>query len=364
MFEDRVVPEVLWYSERLRYSLVYQKKKAPLIFAIAGTGANYRSARMQLLQKAFFQAGFHVISLSSPTHPNFIVSASTTGMPGHIINDAEDLYHVMQLTWEQVQNRIEVSEFYLTGYSLGATQSAFIAKLDEEQRYFNFKKVLMINPPVSLYSSIVILDDMFEQNLPGGLDNISAFFDEVMNTFTEVYKTGDFVEFNDEFLYQAFKIKLPDDSRLATIIGLAFRLASANMVFVTDVFTNSGYIVPKNRVLTTTDSVTDYFKVSIRIGFLDYFNELFYPYFKSMNPALTKELLISRQSLKSIEDYLSSAEKISLVTNKDDLILAPGELDYLRQVFKTRAKIYPRGGHCGNMAHRDNVAYMVQFFEG
>jgi hypothetical protein len=48
--------------------------------------------------------------------------------------------------------------------------------------------------------------------------------------------------------------------------------------------------------------------------------------------------------------------------NADDIILAPGELEYLEQVFGDRAQIYPTGGHCGNMDYRDNVAYMMNFF--
>ncbi len=126
VFEDREYPDLLWYNEKLRYSLAYQKGRAPLIYIIAGTGAGFRSSKMQILQRAFFQAGFHVISLSSPTHPNFIVSASRTGFPGHIVEDSQDLYRVMQLAWHQVQDRIVVSHLFLTGYSLGASQAAFV----------------------------------------------------------------------------------------------------------------------------------------------------------------------------------------------------------------------------------------------
>ena len=48
--------------------------------------------------------------------------------------------------------------------------------------------------------------------------------------------------------------------------------------------------------------------------------------------------------------------------NEDDIILAPGELDYLRGIFQSRAMIYPRGGHLGNLAYKDNVAHVVEFF--
>ena len=119
VFEERKIPDVFWYQDKLKYSLAYQQKKAPLIFVIAGTGSSYAAAKMQLLQKTFYQEGFHVISLSSPTHPNFIITASTSRVPGDIVDDSRDLYHVMKLAWQQVKDRIEVSEFYLTGYSLG-----------------------------------------------------------------------------------------------------------------------------------------------------------------------------------------------------------------------------------------------------
>ena len=37
----------------------------------------------------------------------------------------------------------------------------------------------------------------------------------------------------------------------------------------------------------------------------------------------------------------------------------PGELDYLRRVFGTRIKIYPSGGHLGNLEYRDNMAFLI-----
>ncbi len=127
--------------------------------------------------------------------------------------------------------------------------------------------------------------------------------------------------------------------------------------------THAGLIVPKKRILSSNDSLTDYFKVTVRTGFIDYFNELFYPYFKSQRPDITQQALIEEVSLESIEGYLKASEKIALMTNEDDLILAPGEIDFLRRTFQSRAKIYPKGGHCGNMSFRDNVEYMISFFK-
>ncbi|WP_447965334.1 MlaA family lipoprotein [Nitrospira sp. Ecomares 2.1] len=362
VFLDHKIPHVLWYDEKMRYSLVTQEGPAPLIFVIAGTGAGYNSEKMTVLQHALYQAGFHVLSLSSPTHPNFIVSASSTGVPGHLLEDSQDLYRVMRLAWLEHQSDIEVTDFYLTGYSLGAAQAAFVSKLDDEQGDFHFKKVLMINPPVSLYTSTSILDDMLAKNIPGVADTFPEFFDKVFHAFSEVYRKGDFVDFSGDFLYTAYQDREPADEVLAALIGTSFRLSSANMIFTSDVLTNSGYIKPKNLVLSTTDSLTDYYKVSARVTFLDYFREMFYPFFKIKYPDITEQSLIENLSLASLEDYLKHSTKIGLLHNADDFILGEGDLDFLLSVFGSRAKIYPRGGHCGNLAHHTTLAYIVEYF--
>jgi len=363
VFPDREIPDLLWYDKKLRYSFVPQDSPAPLIFIIAGTGAGYNSQKMQVLQRTFFQAGFHVLSLSSPTHGNFIVSASSSGMPGHLLEDSQDLYRVMRLAWLQIQEEVEVTDFYLTGYSLGAAQAAFVSKLDDEQGDFHFKKILMINPPVSLYNSTSILDEMLANNIPGGADKFADYFDRVFQAFSEVYQHGNFTNFSGDFLYVAYQERQPADEDLAALIGTSFRISSANMIFTSDVVTNSGFIKPKNLVLTPTDSVTDYFKVAGRVSFLDYFREMFYPFFKAKYPTLTEAMLIDNLSLKRLDAYLRDTTKIGLLHNADDIILQSGELNYLLDVFGPRAKIFPHGGHCGNLEHRDTIAYIVDFFQ-
>jgi hypothetical protein len=367
VFPDRTPPDVFWYQRDFRYSLTYQKGEAPLIFVIAGTGSAFYSSSMIFFQKIFYQAGFHVICLSSPTNMNFIVTASTTSVPGDTVDDAQDLYRAMTLAWEQVKGRIKVSEFYLTGYSLGASQSAFVAKLDEEKRVFNFKKVCLINPAVSLYGSAKILDAMILRALPGGPGTYDAWFNKVFQKFSELYKIMGHQDLTHDFLYEVYQTiyqtNPPTPENMAGMIGTVFRLSASNMLFTADVMTNFGLIKPKNLILGSGDSLTDYFIVCNHTSFIDYFEQLFYPYFRSKRPGATEASLIDRLSLRSIESYLRNSPKIILMENEDDLILAPGDLAFLKSVFGSRAKIYPFGGHCGNMRFRDNVAYLINFFK-
>ncbi|MDD2899604.1 MAG: alpha/beta fold hydrolase, partial [Desulfuromonadaceae bacterium] len=358
---ERKKPPIFFYDEGLRCTFAYQKQKAPLVFLIAGAGASDRSVKLITMMKSLYQAGFHVITLPSPTHANFIVSASQSSVPGDLVEDSADLYHAMEVAWQKVAGDIEVSSFYLGGYSLGATQAAFVAKLDEERKLFNFRKVLLINPAVSIFDSGTRIEDLLKQ-IPGGAKKQGVFFNRMLSKFSEFYRYGNFVAINDDFLYAIYTDRLFSKEETAGLIGLTYRINLAGLIFSSDVMTNSGYVVAKNRVLQPGDSLSDYFMVSAHLSLFDYVNEYLYPYFQKKRPGLTKQAFIDSQSLRSIEGYLKASPKFGMMTNMNDFILTPAEIEYLRQIFGDRAKIYPRGGHLGNLEYNDNMAYMLAFF--
>jgi hypothetical protein len=355
---DQKKPEIFFYDRGLRYTVAFQNHQAPLVFLIAGTGGSSRSAKVVALMTNLYQAGFHVIALPSPTFPNFIIAASTTHVPGHLSEDAADLYRVMEQIWSQTRGRIEVTDFSLAGYSLGGTEAAFVARLDEERKVFGFRRVLMLNPAVSLYASVSRIEGLLDP-IPGGPRRIGAFYNRVMAKSTDFYRKGDFVAIDDDFLFAAYQARILNRDEAGGMIAVSFRIGSAGMIFASDVMTHGGYVVPKSRELNNSDSLEDYFWTSLHLSFLDYFNEYFVPYFQSRRPGLTREELLEALSLRSIERYLASSAKIGVITNEDDFILATEELDYLRRVFGPRLKIYPRGGHLGNLEYRDNMAFLI-----
>jgi hypothetical protein len=364
MPDARAIPDVFWYHDRgLDYAITAQNKKAPLIIAIAGTGAGHSSAKMQLFQRAFYQSGYHVITISSPTFTNFMLNASKTAIPGNLREDSADLYKVMQSILTKHAD-LEVSEYNLIGYSLGASQAAFVAQLDEQEKAIGFNKVLMINPPLNLLHSAIVLDAMLIDNIPGGVDNFNAFFKDIMAKITAYHRGHRKLSLTGpDFFYSAYKDINPTNSNMQALIGLAFRISSSDMIFVSDVFNNMGYLVPKNTKLSSTTSLTRYSKASRRLGFSDYVEEIYLPYF-SKRMGTSRDDLIAQSSLLSIKDYLLQSTKIGLMHNADDPILMDGEIEIIKGLFPGRAMIYPYGGHCGNMDYKDNVTYMVNFFSG
>jgi hypothetical protein len=149
---------------------------------------------------------------------------------------------------------------------------------------------------------------------------------------------------------------------LGALIGTSFRLSAANMAFTSDLMTNFGYIKPGNVRLPKNADLAKYNHVAMRLGFTDYFHAYFYPYYHSLDPNVSRTALIEEMSLTTIEDYLRSSDKIFAMHNQDDLILEPGEIEFMREVFGDRARIYRNGGHLGNIQHRELVHHMIQVF--
>ena len=368
VFEDRITPDYFWYNDKITYGVMRQDKKAPLIFIIAGTGGNYAGPKNTAIARALYNEGFHVVSLPSPTYMSFIIAASKTTVPGLLDDDSHDLYNVMKLAWLiDLQNEIEVSDFYVTGYSLGGAQAAYLSYIDDEQEFFNFKKVLVMNSPVSLLNSVKILDGYVDESFSKDQlgKHFNEFWNETWGLLSKRYSesASDKIQLGPDFLFELYKSHDLDDEKFQALVGTAFRISAASLIFTSDVMSQSGYIVPKGESLRITDDVSDYSTISHRTSFTEYAKELMLPYFQAQDPSITFDDLAERASLYPIEDYLRNSKKIGLIHNQDDIIMAPGEIDWFIDVFGDRARIYPTGGHLGNVAYKDNIEYMIAFFK-
>lgn len=367
VFPERAPPPVFWYYDRGLPYLFYPRpeRRAPLFFVIGGTGAGHDSVKTRVMVRALWQAGFQVVTLASPTHPSFIVTASTSGVPGVLREDAADLYRVMGMIDDQLRGEIEPAGYYVGGYSLGGANAAYVSWLDERERRFGFKKALVVNPPVDLYSSVRILDAMLGRYLREDPAAVSGLLDRTFAQMGQLYDLREQVDFSDpNFVYRAYTVLEPPERELEMLIGLAFRLASNDMSFASDVMTRAGYLVPADARLTATTSLTDVFQKGLDLDFGNYFEQIYLPHVAALRPGVTREELIEAASLRPIEAYLRRSPRVVLVGTADDPILARGQVAWLEEVFGERARIFPTGGHCGSMDQREFVAAMLELLRG
>ncbi len=357
------LPDNFWPVKKMRYRLAQQRGEAPLIFIIAGTGAHYASSTPEYLKKLFYGAGYHVVQLSSPTSYDFMSAASRYATPGLSREDADDLYRAMQAVRAQ-HPRLQVSEYHLTGYSLGGLHAAFVSELDETRRSFNFKRVLLLNPPVNLFTSVSNLDKLVQTRVEG-IDNSTTFYEVILAKLARYFQEKGYVDINDALLYdfQQSREQL-NDEQMAMLIGAVFRFSSADIAFTSDLINRRGLITPIDQPISEGTGLTPFFREALQCDFECYLNEQLLPVWQARHGGETLEQLIQDVSLYAIEDYLKSSDKLAVVHNADDLILGSGDLGFLRRTLGSRLTVYPYGGHCGNLNYHVNSVAILEFFRG
>ena len=359
--DKKEIPDVFWYASKFKFSFSKQKnKKAPLIFVLAGTGSDYSAVRVKFMQRIFHDAGYHTIAISSQMSQQFMISASTNAIPGMLIRDNEDIYKAMKLAYNKIKDQVDVTDFYIMGYSLGGTNAAVLSYIDEKEKAFNFKRVFMVNPPVELYDSAVKLDKYLDDYTGGK----SAGIERLLNTTLARVKgglTSEYANIGADTIYEIVKGDILSDTEKKAYIGLAFRLTSTDLNFISDFITKSHIYTKNPEKVDKFTNMKEYFKAVNFATFEDYVNKIGFPYYKKYNKDFTIEDLKREASLRVIEDYLRTSPKIAAVTNADELILNEKDIDYLKDVFKDRLIIYPKGGHCGNMFYKENVDVMLKF---
>lgn len=358
-----ILPDNFWPVKKLRYRLAEQDHAAPLIFLIAGTGAAYNSTLNEYLKKLFYQAGYHVVQLSSPTSYDFMSAASRFATPGISSEDAEDLYRVMQGVRAQ-HPKLPVTDYYLTGYSLGGLDAAFVSKLDETRRSFNFKKVLLLNPPVNLYTSINNLDKLTQTEVKG-INNSTTFYELVLKKLTRYFQQKGYIDLNEALLYdfQQSRQHLSNE-QMAMLIGVSFRFSAADIAFTSDLINRRGLIIPPKYPIREGTSLTDFMRVAMQCDFDCYMTEQVIPMWRARTDGGSVLQLIDQVSLYGLKDYLQNSSKIAVMHNADDVILGPGDIGFLRKTFGDRLTLYPYGGHCGNLNYRVNSDAILEFFRG
>lgn len=364
-FPGRPVPDVFWFDNAgVRWGLLFQRGPAPLVVLIPGTGSSFNSGSTRELARVIYAAGMHVLAVPSPSHPNFIINGSEGGVVGRPPVDARDLARVIALALGQARRGTEITGVHLAGFSLGALQAAWLAELDARERQIGFDRVLLINPPVSLWRSSAILDGMFERNVNTDPRALQVLIDRLLRSFAAVYTLEQDVNLDGDFLYNAYRELKPGETALETLVGIAFRFASANLIFTSDVMSHAGYMVSPDASLQPDTSLTAFFVQSLRQSFDNYIDGIYVPYFHAKDPGFDKARAVAEAGLPPIEGFLRATPRVGMITNRDDIILGPGDLEWLLGVFGPRATVLPSGGHGGNFLRRDFVDAVARFLKG
>jgi hypothetical protein len=360
----RPLPKVLWFDRRLRVWFSAQKQPAPLAIVISGTGSDGNTAKLSLLRAALYGAGFHVLTMPSPTFPGFIASASSTGVAGDLMQDGQDLYAAARAIIARLPARIRITEVDVVGYSLGGANAAVMKFIDSQARQLNIHRAVMIDPPVSLFASIDRLDRLFALSIGAGEDDIDRLYRRMYVRLANFYRSSERVHVEDTDLMAAAAAVLRSDADFSAAIALTFRITLMNMFYAGDLYAGTGIVVDPHRPPLPSDPTTDLATALRDKPFSEYFEKVFAPYYLARRPGTTRAALIAADSLEVIGDALREDPDYFAQTNADDVILDHAELDWLRRTLGGRIAVYDHGGHLGNLGSRQQVTDMLDMLAG
>ncbi len=360
----RPVPAVFWFDRRLRVWFSAQDKPAPLAIVIAGTGSDANTAKLSMLRAVLYRAGYHVLTMPSPTFPGFIVSASSTGVAGDLLQDGHDLYASMVEIIGHLPRKVRITDIDILGYSLGGANAAIVKSIDASEHKLNIHRAVMINPPVSLFASVGRLDKLFAITLGNGDAGIERFYQQLYAQLANLYRASDRVEIDEDFLLGAAASVLKTDAEFSAAIALAFRIALSNVFFAGDLYAGTGVVVDPQHPPKVGDSLEETARTLRGMPFSAYFTRVFAPYYLRRVPHSTVDSLIAQNRLEVIGDALRGNPDYYAQTNSDDLILDQSELAWLKTTLGRRIQVYNHGGHLGNLGDRQQVADMLDMLSG
>lgn len=335
-------------KNKLKFKAIVQKKKAPLVFIISGLGGSVNSGMSSLLGKLYYELGFNILMIPSPSNWRYILAKKKSGMVETTYEDTKELYKVMELALKKAKRNsgMRVSKYFLAGYSLGALHSAYLAKIDKNLKKFNFQNVLMLNTPVDLYDSVDNLGRMIKKANRYSFKYREAVLDKVYFT---IFK---FME-NPPDPSVIFKLnehlKLsPKQSKIVT--ALDFQDSLVGMLLIHEYITKDGILGVRDHNSTRGFMMAS--QEAKKLDFIDYFSKIT---FKNLSQRegeqRTFHEVIYDMGLRPLEDFLKTSKNIFLIHNEDDYIMKKHHFPYLKEVFKERAFIFPNGGHVGNIWH-------------
>jgi hypothetical protein len=360
----RPVPEVFWFDRRLRVWFSAQNKPAPLVIVIPGTGSDGNAAKLSILRGALYGAGYHVLTMPSPTFPGFIVSASSTGVAGDLMQDGRDLYAAMQQIVAHLPRSVQITEIDLVGYSLGGANAAIVKSIDATAGKLKIHRAVMINPPVSLFASVGRLDKLFALSIGTGDDAIEQLYRKLYVELANLYRASHQGQIDENFMLDAAAAVLKTDAEFSAAIALNFRMALVNMFFAGDLYAGTGVVVDARHPPKVGDSLEETQRVLRNKPFGEYFTKVFAPYYLQQRPNSTSASLIADNRLDIIGDTLRGDGDYYAQTNSDDLILDKREFAWLTSTLGSRIAVYDHGGHLGNLGERQQVSDMLDMLAG
>ena len=323
----------------MKFNCWIQPNTAPLVYIAPGLGSHRQSSQILSLAEAIYQNGFSVVTTTGTFHPEFMERASTAALPGYPPTDCHDL--LLELT--EIDGTLEkkyrgrFGKKALVGASMGGFQTLYLAAREQEETpgLLRFDRYVAIDTPVDLHGCDARLDRYYEAPLGWPADQRQA---RVNNSLHKVAKL---------LTLPPSPSRLPPFEAIESqyLVALSFRLTLRDTIYSSQSRQNMGIL---QTPLSTWRREASYREI-MDYSFGDYFNKFVAPYFRSKGIGTSE--FIRELDLRTYQTSLRAQQKVRVVVNRNDFLLNPRDISWLEStILPSRLKIFPEGGHMGNLA--------------
>ena len=339
-------------------ALYRQTRPAPLLFVLAGLGSNAHFGAGSYLASLFYREGFHVVTLPSPMSWNFALSASRSGVPGYPVEDARDLYVLMQKTMSHLRDHygLRPTSINFVGVSLGALEGAHLSVIEADERKLRIDKYLLINPPLDLAYAVQKIDSWGALAKKFGLQRSQELVGKglsIVDSFSDVRQDNPAVF---KRLIEHFSGFTTEEIQL--LIGQTLQSQLPELIYTTQVLHDQGiFVAPKSEMRKRLEEAKQF-------TFSDYERLIALPLWRKQlgDPQADANIFIQRGSFGHIVDRLRGDSRVHIMHNLDDFLAERKSIEALKTILGDQVTLYPYGGHLGNIWYPENKEFMLRYF--
>ncbi|MGC9328455.1 MAG: hypothetical protein ACP5I1_12540 [Candidatus Hinthialibacter sp.] len=336
-------------EERPAYRYTYWKneKISALAVCVPGFNGSCRDTTTANLAKVFYLKGYSVVQVSSPMKWTFVQSVSSAPAPGYIPENSQDLRLLISRiiqSLEEEENR-QFTFKTLTGLSLGAINTLFIADHERKDPLIGFDHYYAINPPVSIQETFIRLDEIYADSLRYLRSLGPDQWNESLS-FLKIYEM--FQPSSQEIQIDL----MPEEAALA--VGYSLKRGVAEFIVFSQEQLDMGVLSNHSSFFRKQEVYNEAYQMTLH----DYARDVVFRYYQEyrQDPAFKSkkfEDLLYEASLLAIEDTLANSKSYTLFHTQDDPLISPQSVQFLREtVPDEQLYLYRYGGHLGVLLDR------------
>ena len=322
----------------VRFNCWLQPRRAPLVYVAPGVGSHRLSLTALSVAECLYRQGFSVVTTTSVFHPEFMQQAASVELPAYPPEDCHDLLVALTAIDRMLDQQRPglTGDRALVGLSLGGFQTLYLAAHARQQEagLLRFDRYVAIEAPVRLGYGITCIDRFHEAPL--------------------AWPAAERQELANNALRKAAMLQNPSAATAGVsfdaiesqfLIGLNFQLTLRDAIFSSQLAHNMGVL---HTPLSKWRREPCYQEIA-GFSYRDYFQRFVVPYYRQRGIGAEE---ISRQAnLMTYETSLRAQSKVRVIANRNDFLLTHGDFAWLQSTFGgSRLKVFPNGGHLGNLA--------------